>query len=60
MHRSITFFGHHLFRVFPIVKPINKACCKVINTNELMNQSLIVDFFGHVDVSQIGYKVVLV
>jgi hypothetical protein len=29
------FFGRHFFMVFPIVKPINRVCCKVVKDNEI-------------------------
>jgi hypothetical protein len=55
---SVTIFGHLFFRVFPIVNPIKKACCNVVKNNHINNE--ILEVVGHVDVSQIGYRVVLV
>ena len=33
LHRSITIFGCQVFKDFPIVKPIKKACCNVVKAN---------------------------
>jgi hypothetical protein len=51
IHGYVTIFWFHLFRIVPTIKPIKKACCKSVKANELMNPSIIVEVFGHVDVS---------
>jgi hypothetical protein len=61
MHGSVTIFGHLLFRVFHTINPIKKVCCNfVIDDEWLITNDEIVQVFGHVEVSQIGYRVVLV
>jgi hypothetical protein len=49
---SVTIFGNLLFMVFPTVKPINKVCCNTVKSNQkLINESIIVEVVGHIDVS---------
>jgi hypothetical protein len=57
---SVTIFGCLLFRVFPTVNPINKVCCNVVKDNLIDRIINNLEVVGHVDVSQIGYRVVLV
>jgi hypothetical protein len=51
---SVTIFECILFRFFPTINPIKNACYKVVKYDE------IVEIASHVDVSRIGYRVVLV
>jgi len=43
---SVTIFGCLFFRVFPIVKTINKICCNTINDDE------IIEVVGHAYIRQ--------
>jgi hypothetical protein len=54
---SAVIFGRLFFRVFPIVKPIKKVCFNDVKDNL---EYVIVKVVGHVDVSRIGCRVVVV